>query len=93
MKHEYSSSVERHMQANLKVWGSKLRQGSIFSFQVRIYTSFYTEIKGKTRVQNTRGTREMELTESRVQHEFDTRVLACLSSCSARWQHGILFTG
>ena len=35
----------------------------------------------------------MELTESRVLHEFHTRVLGHLSSCSARWQHGILFTG
>ena len=34
----------------------------------------------------------MELTESRVEHKFNTRVLALLSSCSGRWQHVILFT-
>ena len=45
IKHEYTSSLEKHMFANHKVRGSILSQAA-FSFccPVRIYTSFYTEI-------------------------------------------------
>ena len=65
--HKYTSSVAKHMLANQKVWGSILRQGKhSFCGPAQIYTSFYREITRKTTVQNTRGTREMELTESRV---------------------------
>ena len=32
MKHELNSSVERHMFANQKVWGSILGQGVVFYF-------------------------------------------------------------
>ena len=45
IKQEYNSSVERHMLANQKVWGSILSQGMPFLYcPVLIYTSFYTEI-------------------------------------------------
>ena len=62
----------------------------MFCESTRVYTQ---KLQGKSRVQNTRCTREMELTESRVKHEINTRVLASLSLCPARCQHGILFTG
>ena len=83
------------MLAPLKIWGSILRRGNHF-FLVFLYevTQVFTQkLQWKTRARNTSGTRERELTESRVQHEFNTRVLGSLSSCSARWDHGILFTG
>ena len=42
---QYNSSVERHMLANQKVWGSILSQGvPLFSCPVLIDTTFYTEI-------------------------------------------------
>ena len=48
IQHKYTSSVERHMLAYLKVRGSILSRAE-FSFccNVRIYTSFYTEITGE----------------------------------------------
>ena len=67
MKHEYSSSVERCMLTNQKVRGSILGQGSTFFVFLYEFTRVFTQkLEGKTRVQNTRGTREIELTESRV---------------------------
>ena len=60
IKQEYNSSVERHMLANQKVWGSILSQGMTFLFcPVLIYTNFTKELQGKTGVKNTGGTREM----------------------------------
>ena len=57
---EHSSSVERHMLANQEV-------RERFIFVIYEFTRVFTQkIQGKTRVQNTRGTPEMELTESRV---------------------------
>ena len=45
IKHEYNSSVERHMLDNLKVSGSILSQGEpLFCCPVLIYMSFHTEI-------------------------------------------------
>ena len=67
MKHEYTSSVERYLLANQKVRGSILGQGcTLFAFLYEFTRVFTQKLQGKTRVQNTRGTREMELTESRV---------------------------
>ena len=60
IKQEYNSSVERHMLANQKVWGSILSQGMPFLFcPVLIYTSFTLKLQGKTRVKNMGDTREM----------------------------------
>ena len=60
IKQEYNSLVERHMLANQKVWGSIIGQGMPFLFcYVLIYTSFTPKLQGKTRVNNTGGTREM----------------------------------
>ena len=43
IKHEYKSSVERHMLADQKVWGSILSQGvPRFCCPVLNDTSFYT---------------------------------------------------
>ena len=48
IKHKFNSSVERHMLANQKVWGSILSQGvPLFCCPVLIDTSFYTEITRK----------------------------------------------
>ena len=45
IEHKNNSSVERHMPANQKVWGSILSQGvPLFYCSVLIDTSFYTEI-------------------------------------------------
>ena len=67
INHKYSSSVERYKLANQKVRGSILTQVVLsFCCPLQIYTSFYPEFTRKTRVQNTRGAREIELTESRV---------------------------
>ena len=64
MKHKYTSSGERHMVANQKVWGSIL-DSVTFLLSFYEFTRVFTQkLQGKTRVQNTRGTREMELTES-----------------------------
>ena len=53
------------MLANQGVWGSILRQGNTFFLFLYEFTRVFTEkLQGKTRVENTRGTREMELTES-----------------------------
>ena len=47
IQHKYTSSVERHMLAYLKVRGSILGQGEpSFCCDVRIYTSLYTENTG-----------------------------------------------
>ena len=60
IKQEYNSSVERHMLADQKVWGSIPSQGMPFLFcPVLIYTSFTQKSQGKTLVKNTGGTREM----------------------------------
>ena len=60
IKQEYNSSVERHVLANQKVWGSIPSQGMPFLFcPVLIYTSFTQKLQGKTRVKNMGGTREM----------------------------------
>ena len=60
IKQEYNSSVERHMLANQKVWGSVQCQGRPFLFcLLLIYMSFTQKLQGKTRVKNTGGTREM----------------------------------
>ena len=67
INHKYSSSVERYMLANHKVRGSILSEAVLsFRYHVRIYTSFYTEITRENTSSKTRGTQEMELTESRV---------------------------
>ena len=67
IKHEYTSSVVRHMLAYLKVRGLiPLVRQCLVCCDVRINTSFYPELKVKTQVQNTSGTREIELTESPV---------------------------
>ena len=51
IKHEYSSSAERYMLANQKVWGLILSQGvHRFCCAVQIYMSFYTEITRETQV-------------------------------------------
>ena len=50
IKQEYNSSVERHMLANQKVWGSIPSQGMPFLFcSLQIYTSFTPKLQGKTR--------------------------------------------
>ena len=50
IQHKYSSSVERHVLAHLKVRGSILSQAEPrFCCDVRIYTSFYTEITGENK--------------------------------------------
>ena len=55
------------MLANLKVRGSILSLAEHFFVVMHEFTRVFIEkIQGKTEVQNTRGTREMELTESRV---------------------------
>ena len=55
------------MVTNLKVRGSMLGQGCTFFVFLYEFTRVFTQkLQGKTPVQNTRGTREMELTESRV---------------------------
>ena len=60
IKQEFNSSVERHMLANLKVWGSIQSQGTPFLFcLVLIYMSFTQKLRGKTQVKNTGSTREM----------------------------------
>ena len=60
IKQEYNSSVERHMLANQKVWGSIPRHGRPFFFcPVLIDTSFTQKLQGKTRVKNMGGTWEM----------------------------------
>ena len=51
------------MLANQKVRGSILHKFLLACTNLRVFTQ---KLPGKTRVQNTRGTREMELTESRV---------------------------
>ena len=63
-----TSSVERHMLANQKVRVSILSQADLsFCCPVHEFTQVFTQkLQGKTRVQNTRGTREIKLTESRV---------------------------
>ena len=44
IKHEYNSSVERHVLANQKFWGSILSQGvPLFCCPVLIDTSLYTK--------------------------------------------------
>ena len=51
IKQEYNSSVERHLLANQKVWGSIQSQGMPFLFcPVLIYTSFTQKLLEKTRV-------------------------------------------
>ena len=65
ISHKYNSSVEKHLLGNLKVWGS-VRQISVFVFLYKFTRVFTQKSQLKTQVQNTRGTREMELTESRV---------------------------
>ena len=60
IKEEHNSSVERHMLANQKVWGSIPSHGRPFLFcPVLIDTSFTQTLQGKTQVQNTGGTQEM----------------------------------
>ena len=55
------------MLANLKVRGSILSLAELFFVVMHKFTRVFTEKKqGKTGVQITRGTREMEQTESRV---------------------------
>ena len=45
ISHKYNRSIEKHLLADQKVWGSILSQAEpSFCFPVRIYTSFYTEI-------------------------------------------------
>ena len=68
IKHEYTSSVVRHMLAYLKVRGliPLVRQCLVFVVMYESTRLFTQKLQVKTRVQNTRGTREMELTESRV---------------------------
>ena len=66
INHKYNSSVERHMLANQKVRGSILQQCIVFVVLYEFTRVFRQKLQGKTRVQNTRDTRERELTESRV---------------------------
>ena len=67
INHKCNSSVVKHMLANPKVRGSILNRAEISFFgPARIYTSFTQKLQEKTRVPNKIGTREMELTESRV---------------------------
>ena len=55
------------MLVNQKVWGSILEQGSRFLVFIYKFTQVFTQkLQRKTHVENTRGAREMELTESRV---------------------------
>ena len=57
MKHELTSSVERHMLVHQKVWDSILGQGSLFFVFIYEFTRVFTQkLQGKTQVQNTRGT-------------------------------------
>ena len=60
MMHNYSSSLERRMLADQKVWGSVLRLGRPFFsvYLIRIYTNFYTEHESK----NSKDARDMGLT-------------------------------
>ena len=87
IKQEYKSSVETHMFANQKVWGSILSQGmpSLFC-PVLIDTSFTPKLQGKTHVKHRRYTRNLA---NRVQNGVITCVLASLSSCFGYCQHGI----
>ena len=66
INHKYNSSVERHMLADSKVRGSILHQCLVFVVLYEFTQVFRQKLQGKTRVQNTRGARERELTESRV---------------------------
>ena len=60
IKQEYNSSVEIHVLANQKNWGSIPSQGMPFLFcPVLIYTSFTHKFQGKTQVKNSGGTQEM----------------------------------
>ena len=60
IKQEHNSSVERHMLANQKVWGSIPSQRMPFLFSpVLIYTGFTQKLQRKTQVKNTGGTQEM----------------------------------
>ena len=65
IKHIYTSSVEKHVLANQKVRGS-VRQSLVFVVLYEFTRLFTQKSQGETRVKNTRGTPEMELTESRV---------------------------
>ena len=66
INHKCNSSVVKHMLANPKVNGSILSQAEYFLVLHECTQVFTQKLQDKTRVQNTRGTREMELTESRV---------------------------
>ena len=60
IKQEYNSSVERHMLANQKVWGSIPSQGMPILFcPVLIYMSFTPKLQVKTQFKNPGVTREM----------------------------------
>ena len=65
ISHKYISSVGKHLLANLKVWGA-VRQISVFVFLYEFTRVFTQKSQLKTQVQNMRGTREMELTESQA---------------------------
>ena len=43
MKHEYNSSVERHVLANQKIRGSRLGQGSTFFVFLYEFTRVFTQ--------------------------------------------------
>ena len=66
INHKCNSSVVKHMLANPKVKGSILSQAELFLVLHECTQVFTQKLQDKTRVQNTRGTQEMELTESRV---------------------------
>ena len=66
INHKCNSSVVKHMLPSPKVKGSILSQAEHFLVLHECTRVFTQKLQDKTRVQNTRGTREMELTESRV---------------------------
>ena len=89
IKHKYNSSVERHMLANQKVWGSILSQGvPLFCCPVLSDMSFYTEITRKNTSSKHRSyTRNVGNRISSI-----TRALVSLNLCSGCWQHRIYTT-
>ena len=74
IKHEYNSSVERHMLANQKVWVSIVNQGvPRFCCHVLIDTSFYTEITRKnTSSKHGRYTRNVANRNSSLKQVYNT---------------------
>ena len=60
IKQEHNSSVERHLLANQKGWGSIPSHGRpFFICPVLIDMSFTQRLQGKTQVKNTGGTQGM----------------------------------